>query len=229
MKRFLPVLVGALVLAIAVPAHAKPTKVVDASGDANALNMQGYACVAVVCAGEVVGEDHQTPVQSAGHDIRTVTFSTMKKGGKPHALVVTLELGAAPAPQSLFRIAGDVGDCYMWLQYYTYADAPFATIRTCDPDPLLVDPLGVTATTAVPKVSGSKVTFTLKFTDLAKLPSPVRPGMAWTNLGAQSRGALSTKTTCEAIGAVPAPQRTCGAVVPQIDIVETTMSHTFGK
>ena len=225
MNRILTIVIGILTsLALAVPAHAATVKITDAVGDANAINdgiflLSGCAIILgnEVCVPTV--PSRSTPVDAASFDIKTVTVSTVKKGGKPYAMNLTLELSAAPAPAfAVYRVTGSlpqtpvtgVGGVELcsdvfFVEYYTLP-LQNTSVRTCDPNDETDGYSNVTLPAA--KVSGNKIIWTVPFTTLAA--RNIKIGAKLNGIGAHDR--VATAVT-----------------YPQMDVVESTKTYTLGR
>jgi hypothetical protein len=121
----LAVLAGAATCLPASAAGAPRPQIVDATGDANGINNQGYQ-------GIVPDVSAQTPTDVASADIVSVQFATTyaQRGGQRviTGSTVTMTMSAAPQPYILYRVAVLTQSCAQYVDLM-YADpsTPMAT------------------------------------------------------------------------------------------------------
>ena len=237
MKRIVTIAIGILTsLALAIPADAATVKVTDVRGDANALNDQGFGgCLITgfpfgipdLCLPNVPNNNPTDPASYAAMDILSATVGSQKVGRRPVAMIVTMTLAAPPTNGAVYRVTGDMtpdgDDCTTFLiSYYRDPDGnKDASVRTCDSKAAL----GYSdATIPTPTVKGSKITWKIPYSALAKRPSPIRPGMVLKNIGGHVRANLSVNLPPNATGRTGA-----GATVPEADRVDSTKSYKLGS
>lgn len=175
----------AVVALLGSGAHAAPTTVKDVTGDANAINDQGLCFAPPACG----PNDTATPGSQAGFDIVSLTFGSTFKGKTPTALVVTLEYAGKPDETStVHRVtAEDAAGCSTFLiQYYAEPTGNSSSLRTCG-DPASPTALSLDIDLPMPKVDGNKLVWTIPYTLLKGLPSPLKPGGVLSGLGAHNR------------------------------------------
>lgn len=195
----------ALVTAFAATSGAAPAEphVVDAAGDANGLNGQGQADE------ELPGM--ATPVSSGDLDIVAVNYSTTKKNGAVHELIVELDLAdAVTTKSSIYRVTANYDDCYLWAQYSIGTDSKSASIRTCDPASLTGKTTAITTFQTFEK----KLRWTIPMSLLKGVSTPVKVGTTLTDLGAHTRLFLGAAGT--------------GATVPQVDVARSDKTYKIG-
>lgn len=96
----------------------------DVSGDANAINGQGFV---------TGGPDNEvTPVQNAPADIHGIRFVTVSAGPVVTGVAVEFHLGAVPGPTAgnmIYRATGLVGSCELDIQAQGGVEALVGTVR----------------------------------------------------------------------------------------------------
>lgn len=115
-------------------ASAPKPQVVDAKGDANAINGQGFTSAV---------PSQATPVQAASMDIHSIQFATDKKGKLAKNLVITMTMGADVAANELkggtFRATASLGGCS--ISFALQQDPALGNLyygRGCSDDPAAV-------------------------------------------------------------------------------------------
>jgi len=172
--------VAGLVVA-ALPGHAATLKpqISDPAGDANGLNDQG--------AGAPVPSQSTGPAEYAGADITKVafvsTFKTTRAHGKvikkPTGFTVTMTLGAAPMPETFYRITAAIPACdSLFIEFGTDA-ATGGTAMRCPALPGQDGGIDYTVPEAVQK--GSTIKWTVP---VSALPA----GTTLQSLHAETRG-----------------------------------------
>ena len=142
-----------------LPAHAAAPKpqITDATGDANGFNDQG--------AGAPIPEQ-SGPADDSSADIKSVTFAstfTTKKVKRktvkvPTGFTVTMELAAAPGPETFYRIQATIPSCSdLFIEYGT----DVATAGTAMRCPALPGATAVDYTIPDAAVKANTITWTV--------------------------------------------------------------------
>jgi hypothetical protein len=173
--------IGAAAL-MALPSHAATSKpqIVDPAGDANGVNGQGI----------VIGLPNPAtgPAQAASADIRSVrfqtTFVTKRVKGVPKKVptgfTVTMALGAAPLPETFYRITTSASGCgSLWFEYGTDVARGGTTVRC------LTEDLSPTAEDKVYKVPEATLKGSSIIWKVSKSQIPV--GTSFSELRAETR------------------------------------------
>ena len=121
---------------VALPGHAatapKP-QITDPSGDANAINDQGLGSPVPSVPSVSTG-----PADDSAADISSVTFASTFKVKKvkgktvkvPTGFTVTMKLGAAPVPETFYRITAAIPSCTdLFIEYGTDVAAGGTAMR----------------------------------------------------------------------------------------------------
>jgi hypothetical protein len=204
-------LAAAAGLAVAAfPAHAasapKP-QITDPAGDANGVNDQGLGLPVPSSA---------TPIDNSGADITSVLFQTTfvtkkvkKKTVKvPSGFTVTLNLSAAPAVQTDFRVSATTAGCgSSGSVRFEYSTSVAQTGGSADCFGLTTNTAYAGVTTAV---KGSAITWTVPIKDF-----PV--GTVFSGLNASTRSVFSV------------PHAPVGLTAPQWDGAASGTTYTVGK
>ena len=187
----------------ALPGHAATPKpqISDPAGDANAVNDQG--------AGAPIPSTSTGPADDAAADITTVafasTFKIKKVKGKtvkvPTGFTVTMKLGAAPVPETFYRVTASIPSCdSLFLEYGT--DVAFGgTAMRC---PALPGATGVDYTIPNAVVKAGTIVWTVP---VAALPA----GTTLSSLHAETRFNPAVITA------------------PAIDVADGSATFTIGK
>jgi len=170
---------------------AKTLTLTDQAGDANALSGQGFVGGSQ---GPISLDGTSTPVGSqADKDFTSAVFaSTLVKKGKTTTctgLTVTVNLTAAPGPNSIYRITG-VGTFnagFFWISYN-------GTISKMQ---FLADPNGLSSTSVnlinPAVVKGNSLVFTLTEADIKAAGEQLK-NFTWSGLGAEDRSVTPAAT-----------------------------------
>lgn len=211
MRGITPAVVTAVVLALSAPAYGGPPspQIVDARGDANGVNHQGWL--------DLVGvPDPSRPTEPASYaagDVLSVRWGVTYARRRVSALTVTLTLGAAPAEGLSYLIKGDARGCDgpLRVSYDTIAgERPTASIG-CG---------GLWLRGAYAVVSGARIVWTVP---LAALRGRISQGDVLTRLEADSwAGAVAHHD------AVPPEHDYGGARLVVVDQASSTRTFRVG-
>ena len=156
------------------PALPKALVVKDLAGDANALNDQGFGAPVPDTAG---------PADAAPFDIRNVTIVTDKAGTAATRITATLELGAAPSPDGVYRVLSNLGGACFWFQAtFLGGVADLSSIRVCGSGGGVND---FTDTDVPVKVDGTKLIWSVPLKSFKS--AGLKPGAVLDGIGAESR------------------------------------------
>jgi hypothetical protein len=98
---------------------------VDATGDANAVNDQGFL---------PTDPQQSTPQSAASDDITSVTLARLDDGRKVKGITVTMRLSADPSPGSLYKVSTASAGCsrmQLWLAYEAGGKPVATLVHSC--------------------------------------------------------------------------------------------------